>query len=306
MRIIDNLAIKIGALFIALFFWFHAITEKEYEVKWRGSIQVSAIPDGMVLAKPIPNEAIIRLRGRGKQLIVLYFSGLRLMVEATWAKMGTTQITLSPEHVHIPQGRGTTVTEIVSPRTLDLEFDTLVEKKVTVRSDITIEPPEGYVQVGPITFRPDSVLVRGPAQYIKAIESVSTESFSFSGAKKAVTNVVRLVEPEEHNVTVIPRQINGSIDIQRLIQRTIDGIPVTLTHVPQGTTAHLEPSVISITVSGGDKYISTLTKEDFSVSADYRRALRRADKRINARINLPHEAELTGAEPQMFTLVTGS
>jgi YbbR domain-containing protein len=306
MRIIDNLAIKIGALLIALFLWFHAITEKDYEVKRRASIQITAIPEGLILAKPIPTEAIVRLKGTGKQLIVLYFSDLHLMVDATWAKKGATETNLYPEHVDIPQGRGATVTEIVSPWKIDLEFDTQLEKKVMVRSDITIEPLEGYVQVGSIAFRPDSVLVIGPDQQVKAIDSVTTDSINYSGVKKAITDVVKMLTPKEFNVTVVPQRINASIDIQRLVQRTIDEIPVTLIHLPPGTTAHLEPGVISITVSGGEKYLSTLTREDFSVSADYRRARRRTDNRINARIDLPHEVELTGAEPQMFTVITGS
>jgi YbbR domain-containing protein len=306
MRIIDNLAIKIGALLIALFLWFHAITEKDYEVKRRASIQITAIPEGLILAKPIPTEAIVRLKGTGKQLIVLYFSDLHLMVDATWAKKGATETNLYPEHVDIPQGRGATVTEIVSPWKIDLEFDTQLEKKVMVRSDITIEPLEGYVQVGSIAFRPDSDLVIGPDQQVKAIDSVTTDSINYSGVKKAITDVVKMLTPKEFNVTVVPQRINASIDIQRLVQRTIDEIPVTLIHLPPGTTAHLEPGVISITVSGGEKYLSTLTREDFSVSADYRRARRRTDNRINARIDLPHEVELTGAEPQMFTVITGS
>ena len=82
MRIwmIDNLAIKIGALLIALFLWFHAVTEKEYEVKRQVPIQITAIPEDLVLAKPSPTEAVIRLRGKGKQLIIPYFSQIRLLV----------------------------------------------------------------------------------------------------------------------------------------------------------------------------------------------------------------------------------
>lgn len=306
MRIIDNLAIKIGALFIALFLWFHAITEKNFEVKRRASIQINAIPEGLMLAKAIPTEAVVRVKGTGKQLIILYFSDLHLMVDATWAKKGATEIVLYPEHVAIPQGRGASVTEIVSPRKLDLEFDTRLEKKVVVQSDITIVPLDGYIQVGSITFKPDSVLVIGPAQQVKTISSVATDSITYSDAKKAIVDVVNLLDCQEFNVSIIPQQVNATIDIQRLVQRTIGEIPVTLTHLPPGTPAHLEPSVISITVSGGEEYLSTLTREDFSVSADYRRARRRADNRINARIDLPHEVELTGAEPQMFTVITGS
>jgi hypothetical protein len=79
-----------------------------------------------------------------------------------------------------------------------------------------------------------------------------------------------------------------------------------LTNVPDGVSAQLEPDVISITISGGEEYLSSLTKEDFSVFADYLRARRNADNQINARVNLPLEVELTGAEPQMFKVITGS
>jgi hypothetical protein len=306
MWIIDNLAIKIGALLIALFLWFHAVTEKEYEMRQVVPIEIAAVPEELVLAKPIPSDAVIRIRGKGKQLIVPYFSYTRLLIEATWAKKGAIQITLSPEHVDVAFGRGTLQVEIVSPQNLDLEFDDLLSKKVPVRSRITVEPSEGFIQVGPTGFKPDSILVSGPAQYVKSIDFVTTDSANYSGAKKAIADVVNLVNPEGFNITYVPQQIDAAIEIQRLIQRTIDQIPVTLTHIPEGTTAYLEPSVISITVSGGESYLSSLTGESFSVSADYRRAHRRTDNLINARINLPPEVELTGAAPQMFKVVTGS
>lgn len=303
---IDNLAIKIGALFIALFLWFHAVTEKEYEVRRQVPIQITAIPKDLVLAKPVPNEALIRLKGKGKQLIAPYFSQIRVTVRVDGAKKGTKQINLSPEHVNVPHGRGTVVAEILSVRRLDLEFDSLIKKRVPVQSRITVEPSQGFVQVGPFAFNPDSVLVQGPAQYVKPIEFVTTDSVNYPDAKKSIADVLSLVVPDGFNVTCVPQQIEASIDIQRLVQRTIDDIPVTLTNVPEGVSAQLEPNVISITISGGEEYLSSLTKEDFSVFADYLRARQNTDNRINARINLPLEVELTGAEPHMFTVVTGS
>jgi hypothetical protein len=306
MWIIDNLAIKIGALLIALFLWFHAVTEKEYEVRQVVPIEIAAVPKQLVLAKPIPSEAVIRLRGKGKQLIVPYFSHIRLRIEATWAKKGTIQIALSPEHVDVAHGRGALDAEIISPQRLDLEFDSLLSKKVPVLSRIIIEPLEGFIQVGFIDFKPDSVKLKGPAQYVEPIDFVTTDSAHYAGTKKTISVVLNLVNPEGFNVTCVPQKINATIDIQRLVQRTIDEIPVTLTHIPEGTTAYLEPSVISITISGGESYLTSLTAENFSVSADYRRAHRRTDNLISARINLPPEVELTGAEPQMFKVVTGS
>jgi len=303
---IDNLAIKIGALLIALFLWFHAVTEKEYEVRRQVPIQITAIPNGLVLAKPVPAEAHIRLKGKGKQLIAPYFSRIRLTVRADGAKKGTKQINLSPEHVNVPHGRGTVVAEILSTRKLELEFDSLIRKRVPVQSRITVEPSQGFAQVGPFTFNPDSVSVQGPSQYVKPIEFVTTDSANFSDAKKSIADVLSLVVPEGFNVTCVPQQIETTIEIQRLVQRTIDDIPVTLTNVPKGISAQLEPDVISITISGGEEYLSSLTKEDFSVFADYLRARRDPDNRINARVNLPLEVELTGAEPQMFKVITGS
>jgi len=306
MWIIDNLAIKIGALLIALFLWFHAVTEKEYEVRRVVPIEVTAVPHELVLAKPIPSEAVIRLRGRGKQLIIPHFSHVRLLIEATWAKKGTIQIALSPEHVDVAHGTGTLEAEIISPQKLDLEFDALLSKKVPVRSRIEIGPAVGFIQVGPIVFKPDSVLVEGPDKYVRSIDSVTTDSANYSGSKKAITDLVSLMSPEGFNVFYIPHQIDAIIDIQRLVQRTIDEVPVTLTNIPEGIAAHLEPSAISITISGGESYLSSLSAEDFSVSADYRKAHQRTDNLINARINLPPEVELTGARPQMFKVVAGS
>jgi hypothetical protein len=306
MWIIENPAIKIGALLIALFLWFHAITEKDYEVRRRAPIEIAAVPEELVLAKPIPTEAIVRLKGKGKQLIAPYFSSIRLSIDANWAQEGLTQITLAPEHVHIPHGIGALMVEIITPQKLDLEFDVLVSKSVPVQSGITIEPSEGFVKVGSIILQPDSVLVQGPAQHVTSIDFVTTDSVNYSGAKGSISDVVGLVNPNGFNVTCLPRQVEAAINIQQLVQRTVEQIPVTLTNIPSGITAYLEPGVISLTISGGEDYLTSLTPSDFSVSADYRRALTSAENRISARINLPPQVKLTGASPQTFRVMTGS
>jgi YbbR domain-containing protein len=306
MWVIDNLAIKIGAILIALFLWFHAVTEQEYEVKREVPIQIIGTPGDLILAQPIPEEASIRLRGKGKQLIIPYFSPIRVLVPATGAEKGVLTVTLSGENVDITHGNGTALTDIVSPRRLELTFDTLMRKQVPIQSRITLEPLDGYVQVGPITFFPDSILVTGPARYVNSISSVQTDSFTYSGVKEPIIDQVHLVDPEGFNVTYIPLQIEARSDIQRLVQLTVEGIPVTLTNIPRGLSAHLEPGTLSVTVSGGEEYVKTLTRDSFSAFADYGRARRRTDTRINARINLPPEVELIGASPQTFKVVTGS
>jgi hypothetical protein len=304
MWVIDNLAIKIGALLIALFLWFHAITEQEYEVKRDVPIDLIGVPKELTLAEPIPAEASIRLRGKGKQLIVPYFSSIRLLVPATGAEIGTLPAVLSGENVDIPHGSASVLTDIISPRRLDLQFDALVRKQVPIQSRITVEPADGFVRVGPITFYPDSILVLGPARYVDATTSVLTDSVSYSGAKKSIVDQVNLVDPDGFNVTYIPHQIEAACEIQRLVQRTIESVPVTLTNIPRGVNAHLEPGTVSVAISGGEKYLATLTRESFSAFADYNRARQKANARINARINLPPEVELVGAAPQTFKVIT--
>jgi YbbR domain-containing protein len=306
MWVIDNLAIKIGAFLIALFLWFHAVTEQDYEVKREVPIQVIGIPSDLILAQPFTDQASIRLRGKGKQLIVPYFSPIHVLVSAAGAEKGPLTVSLTGENVEITHGSGAALTDIISPRHLDLTFDTLVRKQVPVQSRITLVPMDGYVQVGSITFSPDSILVTGPAQFVNSITSVQTESLTYSGMKKPFIDQVHLVDPEGFNVTYIPHQIEANSQIQRLVQRTVEGIPVTLTNIPKGLSAHLEPSTLSVTISGGEEYLGTLTRDSFSAFADYGRARRRADTRINARINLPPAVELISASPQTFKVITGS
>lgn len=306
MWVIDNLAIKIGAILIALFLWFHAVTEQEYEVKRDVSIQIIGTPADLILAQPIPEKASIRLRGKGKQLIIPYFSPIRVLVPAAGAQKGPLTVSLTAENVDVTHGNGAALTDIISPRRLELTFDTLVRKQVPVRSRITLEPMDGFVLVGSITFSPDSILVTGPARFVNSITSVQTDSLTYSGVKKPVIDQVHLVDPEGFNVTYIPHQIEARSQIQRLVQRTVEGVPVTLTNIPRGLSAHLEPGTLSVTVAGGEEYLQTLTRDSFSAFADYGRARQRAGTRINARINLPPEVELIGASPQTFKVITGS
>ncbi len=65
----ENLSLKIGAIFFAALLWFHTVTEKTYEYNFEITRSVIQIPEGYRLVDDsIPNVEA-RLSGKGKSLL---------------------------------------------------------------------------------------------------------------------------------------------------------------------------------------------------------------------------------------------
>src|SRR5512147_196963 len=66
-----NLSIKIFALLLALAVYGHVQTEKEQEAEFRVPLRFVGIPEILTRRESAPRRAVIRIRGKGKQLLKL-------------------------------------------------------------------------------------------------------------------------------------------------------------------------------------------------------------------------------------------
>jgi hypothetical protein len=74
---IDDWGIKAGAIVLAVFLWFHAITEQRYETETQVRLLVEDPPPSvgvdneMIVASEIPSTVRVLATGRGKDLLQL-------------------------------------------------------------------------------------------------------------------------------------------------------------------------------------------------------------------------------------------
>ncbi|MCD6336306.1 MAG: hypothetical protein J7M27_13440 [Candidatus Latescibacteria bacterium] len=294
---------KTAALILAILLWLYVLTDKPYEdtlaVPFR-SERIEDVPDGLVVANPLPDAVTVRFKGTGRQLLRLRYSNVNVVLRVTGNRIGKRSYRLSASDVRIPLGLEVEAMEVVSPLSVEIDLDRLLEKKVLVQADITIKTAPGYTKVGPIGLDPDSVLVRGPRRFVKRVRVVTLNPLKLEEVSKDVHRLVRVVFPSGENVVCIPEQVRVSSDIQAINEQWIGDVLIHLTHAPRG--AKLDPPTVDVKVRGGLDQLKSLSMDAIRAYMDYRAVALEEEQNPQPVFILPPGIMLLEWRPQTFRI----
>jgi YbbR domain-containing protein len=175
----------------------------------------------------------------------------------------------NPDRVIIPRGYNIEFVEVLFPDTVRVRIDDKIEKKLPVEPDIDLEPESGFVLFGPASVFPDSILFTGPKTVLQKMGKVPTEKLVRSGLSRPLEEEISLKLPETRLISVSHRSVKIYQDVQRIGEKQINGIPVTVVNVPSHLSIVIYPDTVSLTVEGGNDYIQTLKPSDITVLFDY-------------------------------------
>ncbi len=257
-RLYRDLGLKIFALFLAILFWFHIHTEKTYEVTRAIPIRYEMPSDTLVVVSDLPKSLEIRLRAKGKALMILAFRKPVYTVDLRRLRPGRRTIKLQAEALKFP--------EFVEYQLLDLspkEFQVILDRRRTRQVPIRVQlqgaPAEGYV-VWSQEVRPESVVVSGPAKLMGRIKDVLTEPVNIQGRSKSLKKRVKLLPPSP-KFEMDPKTAEVRVQIEPLKTVTLSGIPIVL-HVRRGYQGTAIPGSLQVVLKGPRPIVDTLKPTD--------------------------------------------
>jgi len=296
--IFENFGFKIVALVMALLLWFHVATEKTYEYTKSFPVKISNIPKGLILSEQAPEEVQVKIRGKGKELLkLLLVDKEKLQIDIGNFKAGESDYTFKPQEIPIPEGLELKVEEILSPKSIKISLDRLMEKKVSISSQIAIRPKEGYLQVGEVSLDPQEVGISGPMGQVKRIDSIQTEKKVMKEATELISDRIGLILPKGHNLKLSFGQVKFSADIQKAMEKEISNVPVETLNLPKGRRVKVEPESIKVVIVGGENVVSQLTKEQIKVSVDCAKVKRGVETKLQPLVKLLPTVSLIKTEP---------
>ncbi len=294
---------KTAAIILSILLWLHVLTNDLYEdtlaVPFRSG-RIEDVPDGLVVANPVPDAVTVRFKGTGKQLVRLRYSNVNMVLRVMGSRIGKRSYRLSASDVRIPLGLEVEAMEVVSPLSVEIDLDRLLEKKVPVQADVAIKSAPTYTKVGPIALDPDSVLVRGPRRFVKGVRSVKLNPLKLDEVSKDVHRLVRVVFPPGENVVCIPEQVRVFSDIQAINEQWIEDVLIHLTHAPRG--AKLDPPTVDVKVRGGLDQLKSLSMDDIRAYMDYRAIALEEEQNTQPVFILPPGIMLMEWRPQTFRM----
>lgn len=297
----NNLNLKIGSVVVAVFLWLFAKGEQTGERQFSVPLVVRNVPEGLTTVERMPETADVVISGDNKELVKLSFWGepYAVLDMSEAAADRVFRVSLSPANVVIPLESGVQVVEVRNPKSLDLEVDRRLERKVPVMPVVQGSPADGYYLLGTPRTVPDSVTIYGPSSVVRSFSSATTEPLDVSG-RRAPVESSRAIEFEgPWNLHAVPKEVRVVVDVEGTEVVTLHEVPVEFRHEPGFASVTVEPTVIELQVAGPAHLVEGLTKADVTVVIDAR-GLPRGIHQILPDVRLPEGLEVVTKRPERF------
>ncbi|HHS50957.1 MAG TPA: YbbR-like domain-containing protein [candidate division Zixibacteria bacterium] len=299
-RLLKNFPAKLFALLVAVLLWMHVATEQKYEHTYRLPLLVEGLPEEYVVGVPLPDSLDVTLKGRGKDLIKLFFSEGFVVIDARGMKLGERFIAPSETSLRLPDDSF----ELVGfKRTEPIRFfaDRYANMEVPIESRLVLEPADGFATIPEkTTFSPEAVILGGPERLVRSVKSVKTVADTFRNLHENTTFAVS-IDQESPLLQYTPREVSAQIFVEPLSTVKIEDIVVRVEGAPPYTTLQLTPATINITFTGTTDAIESLSRENIQVIVDY---ITDESKLIRPVIFHPSDIKVVSTEPTHFTFST--
>ena len=132
----------------------------------------------------------------------------------------------------------------VLPESITLRYTDLPGKKVPIKSDIIVEPREGYTLYGALIQSQDSVLVFSDAKTLSEINEVYTYHVEVDDLTDTLRRKVTIAPI--NNAVVEPRSIDIMVPIEKLMTQT-KSVKIVVRNAPPGIKMLLFPGDVEVT-----------------------------------------------------------
>jgi hypothetical protein len=163
----DNLGLKLTALLLAVLVYLHVYTERPAQMLFSFPIQIADIDTTLSLLGPVPSAVVADVRGTGKQLIRLRLAEPVLKISLAGVSRGRFERLIADGDLPITASDGIQVERLVGPRTLALQLDRKIRRRVPVAARI-----QGAGNWGEPQIQPAYVTVVGPEGAVSVMDSV--------------------------------------------------------------------------------------------------------------------------------------
>lgn len=176
----------------------------------------------------LPGEVTTIFQGRRAAVQSLFLDVPRIRYVIETVTSPTMDVFLQPEMVVYDRSLSVRAVD-VRPSSVELRFERRVTREVPVDPIIETSPAPGFVIVGEPIVDPPTVTVRGTESAVDTLPSIRTERLSLRNVMRSETHrLVLLLPAGPSQVSVDPRSVQVTIDVDSLVERTLD-VPLRAT-----------------------------------------------------------------------------
>ncbi len=265
--VLENTGLKVLALFMTAVLWLSVAS------RW-SQMTLNPVPIEFVnqspelsLSKYDTLSAKVYLRGPKDVVDTLRSSELAVIADLQNVEPGVRVIPLKVDSDRLPPSIDAQNIEI-SPRSVRVTLERLVEAELVVQPRFEGEVPQGY-EIYSWNITPASIKVTAAASHIKDISNVLTETVNLAGKTAPFSELVAVDTGSQFvSTTEDSPKVMLTVNIgETRKERVFDKLPVNLINAP--VNAQPTARFIKVTVTGAKQIIEALTPDELDVVADY-------------------------------------
>jgi hypothetical protein len=296
--LVHNFALKLISLAFAFGLWaFVNFGERDTEEALKVPLELRNIPAAVVITSPRVDFIDLRVMGPRTLLGRIDRSRLSIALDLSGVRPGPAVFRVSGESVNLP--RGVRVVRI-NPAAVTLDLERVGKKTVPVQLRIDGEPPAGFKVVS-VRVVPESVEITGPADDVKAVESVETQALKLDVAEVGVIQRDVSLESAGDFVSFSTPRVTAEVGVEEVVVRQeVADVPIELRN--SANTAEVAPLVATVTLRGPKRTVAALESGDVRLFVD----ASEGGGVVKVTAELPDTVELISIHPKTVKLTVVS
>ena len=294
------ITIALSTLF-SIILWVYVSFSYEYTSSIKVPLKFNDIKEGNALLSSSAKFVNITLKGQGWVLAQISFGPETVFNISTNERVGVqtvdTRIALS-ENDWISSSLGVS---LITPGEINYQIERLNYKDVPLELDVALLVKKGYGLVDNIVLSADSVRVSGPRSLIKSIEKIYTKHYSFEDVDEKLSSTLE-IKPIEY-IYFDQNYVNVDFDIQKIVDKTFKGVPVSISNVPTRRELELFPPSVDITLRGGLNNLGLMTSDSLKATVDFNDAFLDTLGVILPEITVPNFTTLKAVNPSSLKYI---
>jgi len=296
-----NFVIIILSLLFSIVLWVSITMSNDYYTTYNFPLKLIDFPKGYSSGVKIPKQISVKLKGQGWKLFTLNLGSRSTYKVSVGKGRGKKVLNLSM-YLGENQWLSSDVEVInIQPKTININVERTREKKLKIIPRIKLSFKQGYGLATEIHISPDTVEVTGPKSVMRKLKSVSTEEIVLNDLDKSVRKEINLVDIE--GVEYSTKKIILNLDIQKIVEKNIEDLQISVINVPKNREVVLLPNKITLSVRGGIDVLGKLSNDKFKVTVNYRDIIRDTLGSVLPKIILPKDTYLLFTQPERIQYV---
>ncbi len=302
-----HLRLKITALLFGIGIWFYAISLQDFKLTLEVPLIFARLPETLAIASKPPETISVQVTGHLVDLIRMRSDKKRktaVIIDARQVEQGWSHFTLSAENFSAPDFPEIHYIEGDRIRSVDVEFDTKIHRKIPVQLNTVFEPAPGFTFVGLPKTEPEAVEIFGARTTVSKIQNIRTKKGVYANLTENADFELALdFDSLPNYIFTKDTTVRVKIPVQPIARKKLTNIPVHLIGMFDKEKYSLEPSTAEIEIIGGREILKNIQSEKIDVFIEFNRfAIENADK-LTPTIRIAETVKDIQIQPEKFTLV---